>query len=241
MSASEDGDRVASARSTRCRAAPCRRARRSAARHYRRHPAVPLGARPRRLAGARVGLGGDGWSAVCSGCSPPPTDAPGSGSIDEDPRIDPDDQNGSIDVYQRQPDGTLTWISRDPRIPAGTPQTAAGEANASRYRGGPRCRPTAAPSSSSRSASCSTPTPAIPPTCPKLAGPLQVDRRPAHFIGARPDGSVPAAGSDSAGAGASLPATRSRATASASSGAPRAATAAPTTLYMQRDGRRRSR
>lgn len=53
---------------------------------------------------------------------------------DIDSRLNPDDQNhpgsdtsGShtgVDLYQRQPDGSVTWISRDPRIPVGTPQTA---------------------------------------------------------------------------------------------------------------------
>ena len=37
--------------------------------------------------------------------------------------LDPDDQNGVVDLYQRQPDGSLVWITRDPRIPVGTPQT----------------------------------------------------------------------------------------------------------------------
>lgn len=40
--------------------------------------------------------------------------------------LDPDDQNGAYDLYERQPDGTFVWISRDPRIPVGTPQTAPG-------------------------------------------------------------------------------------------------------------------
>jgi hypothetical protein len=52
-------------------------------------------------------------------------------------RLDPDDRNGKpepafesgvFEVYERQPDGRLVWISRDPRIPAGTPQTALGNA-----------------------------------------------------------------------------------------------------------------
>ena len=59
------------------------------------------------------------------------TDGPGSGAELEDPRLDPDDHTGAgpvggpgaLDVYQRQPDGSLVWISRDPRIPVGTPQT----------------------------------------------------------------------------------------------------------------------
>ena len=42
-------------------------------------------------------------------------------------RADPDDRNYAEDVYLRQPDGRLVWISRDPRIPAGTPQTAGGD------------------------------------------------------------------------------------------------------------------
>jgi hypothetical protein len=43
-----------------------------------------------------------------------------------DDRLDPDDQNSTIgtDVYQRQPDGSVAWVSRDPRLPVGTPQTA---------------------------------------------------------------------------------------------------------------------
>ncbi len=39
---------------------------------------------------------------------------------------DPDDQNGTWDTYLLNPDGSLTWVSRDPRIPVGTPQTAPG-------------------------------------------------------------------------------------------------------------------
>jgi hypothetical protein len=40
--------------------------------------------------------------------------------------IDPDDQNESVDMYMRQPNGEFVWVSRDPRIPAGTPQTEGG-------------------------------------------------------------------------------------------------------------------
>jgi hypothetical protein len=40
--------------------------------------------------------------------------------------LDPDDQNNAVDAYVRQPDGTFVWVSRDPRIPVGTPQTATG-------------------------------------------------------------------------------------------------------------------
>jgi hypothetical protein len=57
-------------------------------------------------------------------------------------RIDPDDQNRTVDgtgsdTYLRGPGGDITWISRDPRIPTGTPQTD--PANAGRLTdGGPR-------------------------------------------------------------------------------------------------------
>ncbi len=40
--------------------------------------------------------------------------------------VDPDDQNEVSDMYMRQPNGEFVWISRDPRIPAGTPQTEGG-------------------------------------------------------------------------------------------------------------------
>jgi hypothetical protein len=40
--------------------------------------------------------------------------------------VDPDDQNNSVDMYMRQPNGEFVWISRDPRIPVGTPQTVGG-------------------------------------------------------------------------------------------------------------------
>ena len=56
------------------------------------------------------------------------TEAPGSGYPYEDARVDPDDRNGSLDVYEWQPDGKLTWISRDPRIPIGQHQTEPGQA-----------------------------------------------------------------------------------------------------------------
>jgi hypothetical protein len=76
-----------------------------------------------------VGVGGPNWSADLQRVVVrTETQAPGSNFIFEDPRMDPDDRNKSIDIYERQPDGKLTWISRDPRIPAGTPQTAAGVA-----------------------------------------------------------------------------------------------------------------
>jgi WD40-like Beta Propeller Repeat len=40
--------------------------------------------------------------------------------------VDPDDQNETGDLYVRQPNGEFVWISRDPRIPVGTPQTEGG-------------------------------------------------------------------------------------------------------------------
>jgi len=74
-----------------------------------------------------VGVGGPNWSADLQRVVVrTETQAPGSNFIFEDPRVDPDDRNKSVDLYERQPDGTLTWITRDPRIPAGTPQTAPG-------------------------------------------------------------------------------------------------------------------
>ncbi len=55
-----------------------------------------------------------------------------------DSRLDPDDHGGvgtpgghpdNTEVYERQPDGSLVWISRDPRIPVGTPQADPGGAS----------------------------------------------------------------------------------------------------------------
>ncbi len=40
--------------------------------------------------------------------------------------LDPDDKNGIQDAYLIGADGSATWLGRDPRIPKGTPQTAAG-------------------------------------------------------------------------------------------------------------------
>jgi len=77
-----------------------------------------------------VGLGGESWSGDLQRfVTTTQTQAPGTGFPYEDARVDPDDRNESIDLYQWQPDGTLTWISRDPRIPAGTPQSAEGDAD----------------------------------------------------------------------------------------------------------------
>jgi hypothetical protein len=50
--------------------------------------------------------------------------------------LDPDDQNGTADMYLRQPDGAYTWISRDPRIPVGTPQTEGGPGKSTEFGGG---------------------------------------------------------------------------------------------------------
>jgi hypothetical protein len=71
-----------------------------------------------------VGIGYQAWSADLQRLlALTSTEGVGSGYIYEDLRIGPDDQNESDDLYQLQPDGKLTWISRDPRIPVGTPQT----------------------------------------------------------------------------------------------------------------------
>jgi hypothetical protein len=113
--------------------------------------------------------------------------------------VDPDDQNKSVDVYLWQPDGKLTWISRDPRIPVGTPQSAGGNADlASRLSSG---------SSFGMSADGHT---VVFKSKRQL---LDADTTPAgafgepdrlykwedgelSFIGRRPDGSVPSDGSE---------------------------------------------
>jgi hypothetical protein len=84
-----------------------------------------------------LGIGGAGFSANLERfLTTTSTDGLGSGFKFEDGRIDPDDHNHSLDLYQRLPDGRLAWISRDPRIPLGTPQTAPGEAGlASTFNG----------------------------------------------------------------------------------------------------------
>jgi len=149
-----------------------------------------------------VGLGGYSWSGDLRRLlTTTESQAPGSDYRYEDSRVDPNDQNKSVDVYQWQPDGKLTWISRDPRIPAGTPQTAAGNAslaNAYLSNGG---------GSFTMSTDGDT---ALIESRRQL---LDADTTPASafgepsrlykwedgqlsFIGVRPDGSVPADGSE---------------------------------------------
>jgi hypothetical protein len=114
----------------------------------------------------------------------------------ENARLDPDDENGRVDLYQHLPDGSDVWITRDPRIPAGTPQTASvGEVELP----GVRAEVMSADGktvvfSSKRQLSDedTTPTPefgAVPFRLYKWTdGQLS-------FIGKRPDGSVPTTGS----------------------------------------------
>ncbi len=69
---------------------------------------------------------GEGWSTnLDTHISTVATDGPGSDSLYVDSRLDPDDHDGaeSTDLYIWKPDGSITWLSRDRRIPVGTPQT----------------------------------------------------------------------------------------------------------------------
>jgi hypothetical protein len=123
------------------------------------------------------------------------TDAAGTGFRWEDARVDPDDQNQSEDVYQRQPDGSLVWISRDPRIPVGTPQTAEGIADvASSVAAFAMSRDghTVVFKSRRQLLDADT-TPESGPAAPERLYKWQDGQL--SFIGVRPDGSVPAAGS----------------------------------------------
>lgn len=139
-----------------------------------------------------VGLGGFDWSSDLQRLvTTTQAQTPGSNYIYEDPRVDPDDKNKSVDLYEWQPDGTLTWISRDPRVPVGTPQTAAGDAGLASGVG------TFSLSADGRTV--------VFQSTRQL---LDADTTPAgqsrlykwedgqlSFIGRRPDGSVPTAGS----------------------------------------------
>jgi hypothetical protein len=82
----------------------------------------------------------DGWNfyelGLASSLYPAGTSADGERYIfgttslwSEDHRLDPDnvDEGDNESLYQRQPDGSLIWINRDPRIPVGTPQAANGD------------------------------------------------------------------------------------------------------------------
>jgi hypothetical protein len=83
-----------------------------------------------------VTRGAGGWTtaetvlpirrAPAPGRGGPPADDAARVATTTDIDFDPDDQNGERDVYQRKPDGSWEWISRDPRIPPGTPQTTTG-------------------------------------------------------------------------------------------------------------------
>jgi hypothetical protein len=146
-----------------------------------------------------VGLGGESWSGDLQRLvTSTEAQAPGSGFIWEDARTDPDDQNRSMDLYQWQPDGKLTWISRDPRIPVGTPQTVKGEANlASEYSG-----VSFATSADGRTVLFKSQRQLLDAdTTPASAfdEPFRLykwDDGQLSFIGVRPDGSVPTAGSE---------------------------------------------
>jgi WD40 repeat protein len=125
--------------------------------------------------------------------------------------LDPDDQNGDdpegrrYDVYQRRPDGTITWISRDPRIPAGTAQTSPGNAV---IPDAATTVPTGASGEFSMSADGSTVVfmsdrqlldadttpPPLDPTA-RIHRLYKWQEGQLSFIGARPDGSAPSEGS----------------------------------------------
>jgi Tol biopolymer transport system component len=118
---------------------------------------------------------------------------------DVDHRLAPDDQNGDPvyspggqDVYQWQPDGSVVWISRDPRIPVGTPQTARENAvlpsgvSPGAYSMSFDGRTVVFSSRRSLSDEDTTP-PGVPQLYKWQDGELS-------FIGKRPDGSVPSEG-----------------------------------------------
>jgi len=142
-----------------------------------------------------LGLGsatGPGWSA--DGRSYLFTTTSGA---ETDPRFDPDDQNGALDVYLRRADGALGWISRDPRIPAGTAQSAPGEADKgadnSIFAMAADAGAVVFESQRRLLDADTTPPPATGSTPTRLykwkaGGGLS-------FVGVRPDGSVPARGS----------------------------------------------
>jgi len=145
-----------------------------------------------------VGLGSESWSGDMQRfLTTTEAQAPGSDYIFEDARTDPDDQNRSMDVYQWQPDGKLTWISRDPRIPVGTPQTVKGEADLaiSRFSG-----PSFGMSADGRTVLFASKRQLLDAdtTPPGFYQPTRLykwEDGQLSFIGVRPDGSVPADGS----------------------------------------------
>ncbi len=108
--------------------------------------------------------------------------------------LNPDDQ-GSHDVYLREPDGSYVWVSRDPRIPVGTSHPGMGWAGLAPVN-------TGTPQASLLSADGHT---ALFSSEHQL---LDADTTPGSaerlykwtdgqlsFVGVRPDGSVPAGGS----------------------------------------------
>jgi hypothetical protein len=147
-----------------------------------------------------VGLGGYSWSGDLQRfLTTTQTQAPGSNYTWEDARVDPDDQNKSVDLYQWQPDGKLTWISRDPRIPVGTPQTAEGNAELASGVGAFTM------SADGRTVVFNTRRQLLDADTTPTSGPSARARLykwedgQLSFIGVRPDGSVPADGSQLGG------------------------------------------
>jgi hypothetical protein len=165
-----------------------------------------------------------------------------SGSQD-DPRFDPDDQNGGLvynadlDLYLRKPDGTLVWISRDPRIPAGTPQTAVGTAGLF----GPLGMAQMSVDGRTVVFRSQRPLDDADTTAPTEFGtPSRIYKwadGQLAFIGIRPDGSVPSKGSAlSSGTEAALQGTVSRDGSRVLFSAQRNDVGEGRTLYIQTDG-----
>jgi hypothetical protein len=147
-----------------------------------------------------VGLGGESWSGDLQRLvTTTQAQPPGSNYPYEDARVDPDDQNQSIDVYQWRPDGTLTWISRDPRILVGTPQTAEGDADLAT---GGFSAPSFAMSADGRTVLFKSQRQLLDADTTPTASFSQPYRLykwedgQLSFIGVRPDGSVPTEGSE---------------------------------------------
>ncbi len=118
--------------------------------------------------------------------------------------VDPDDQNGTWDVYLREPDGSFVWVSRDPRIPVGAPQSAGGAALPGGSGGsGIGIQPQFTMSANGETVVFRSQRQLADADTAKLDGGnkgslYKWSAGQLSFIGARPDGSVPAAGSSSA-------------------------------------------
>jgi hypothetical protein len=160
----------------------------------------------------------------------------------DDSRLDPDDQNGGLvnntdqDAYLRRPDGTLVWISRDLRIPVGTPQTALGNATLSGNFGMAQMSAdgSTAVFESHRSLADADTTTGEPPA---NRGRLYKWRDgQLSFIGLRPDGSVPSAGTTLGTGNFALQATVSRDGTRVLFSAPRTESGEGGTIYIQTDG-----